>query len=283
MWPPRFGFGYPSIQEVSEHADVWIGSMSNVEEFAGHVALVTGAAGQGIGRAIARRLLAGGARVVVTDVHPARTEKVTAELAAEVQDGQVLGRVLDVRDMAQASAVMDEVRDSFGPVQMLVNNAAYNVMAPIWDYKLEDWREVMEVNLNGPWWLTKLAMIQMRDAGGGAIVNISTVAPDIGGHGLEGPYAVSKGALNVLTRSCAHEGGPFGIRVNTVTMGVVTGTRFTDVLHPDLAEDAVKSTPLGRLPTAADIADATAFLLGPAARSITGETINVAAGNFMRY
>jgi NAD(P)-dependent dehydrogenase (short-subunit alcohol dehydrogenase family) len=87
----------------------------------------------------------------------------------------------------------------------------------------------------------------------------------------------------VLTRSCAHEGGPFGIRWNTVTMGLVRGTRFTDVHHPDMVASAVAAAPLGALPHAEDIAEAVAFLAGDRARFITGETLNVAAGAFMRY
>jgi NAD(P)-dependent dehydrogenase (short-subunit alcohol dehydrogenase family) len=254
-------------------------------EFTGQVALVTGAAGQGIGRAIAARLLAGGADVVVTDAHAGRVDKVTSDLAGEARDGQrVAGKVLDVTDFAQADAVADEVLRELGPVGILVNNAAYNVMVPIWDCRPEDWAHVMDVNLNGPWYLSKIFMKQMRDAGGGGVVlNISTVAPDSGAHGREAPYAVSKGGLNTLTRSCAHEGGPFDIRVNTITMGVVTGTRFSDVLHPDLISEAVKNAPLGRLPHATDIAEAAAFLASDRARCITGETLNVAAGSYMRY
>jgi NAD(P)-dependent dehydrogenase (short-subunit alcohol dehydrogenase family) len=257
---------------------------ADADEFAGRVALVTGAAGQGIGRAIAARLVAGGADVVVTDEHAGRVEKVTSQLAAEAKDGQrVTGKVLDVTDFARAEAVAGEVLRELGPVRILVNDAAYNIMAPIWDYRPEDWARVMDTNLNGPWYLSKIFMRQMRDAGGGVIVNISTVAPDTGAHGREAPYAVSKGGLNALTRSCAHEGGPFGIRVNTITMGLVTGTRFTEVLHPELVPDAVAAAPLRTLPHATDIAEAAAFLASDRARCITGETLNVSAGSYMRY
>jgi len=256
----------------------------NDGDFTGRVALVTGAAGQGIGRAVAARLSAGHAHTVVTDIHVGRVDRVCAELIAAAPQGvRILGRVLDVTDLDAVDEVMGEVADELGPVQILVNNAAYNVMGDIWDYRPEDWRRVMDTNVNGPWYLSKVAMLQMREAGGGAIVNVSTVAPDCGGLGLEGPYAVSKGGLNVLTRSCAHEGGPFGIRCNTVTMGLVRGTRFTDVLHPDMLPDAIATAPLGALPHADDIAEAVAFLAGDRARFITGETLNVAAGAFMRY
>jgi NAD(P)-dependent dehydrogenase (short-subunit alcohol dehydrogenase family) len=252
-------------------------------EFGGRVALVTGAAGQGIGRAVAGRLLAGGARVVVSDVHERRVKEAVAELTNSVPGGVVIGKVLDVVDFAQADAVVEEVRAELGPIQILVNNAAYNVMAPIWDYKPQDWARVMDTNINGPWYLSKLCMIQMREAGGGAILNVSTVAPDMGGLGLEGPYAVSKGGLNTLTRSCAHEGGPHKIRANTVTMGLVLGTRYTDVLHPDLVPEQIENSPLQGLPHAEDIAEAVAFLTSERARFITGETLNVSGGGFMRY
>jgi NAD(P)-dependent dehydrogenase (short-subunit alcohol dehydrogenase family) len=126
-------------------------------------------------------------------------------------------------------------------------------------------------------------MLQMRDAGGGVIVAISSVAPDNGGKGLESPYTVSKGGLNALMRSCAHEGGPYGIRCNIVTMGFVRGTRFADVLHPEMVAAEAALNPLGELPHADDIAEAVAFLASDRARYITGETLNVDSGGYMRY
>ena len=249
----------------------------------GRVALVTGAAGAGIGCALATRLAADGALVVVTDSHPERLARATSEIA-EAHDGRAVARTLDVGDRERIVAVTDEVLDEFGPISILVNNAAYNVLGPIFDYDPQVWDRVMDVNLNGPWMLSRQVMRQLRDAGlPGAILNVSTYAPDIGGNGIEAPYAVSKGGLNVLTRSCAHEGGPFGIRVNTLAMGMITGTRFTDALHPDLQEAEVARSPLGRLPAVEDVVEAAAFLLSDCAANITGETLNVAAGTHMRY
>jgi NAD(P)-dependent dehydrogenase (short-subunit alcohol dehydrogenase family) len=254
-----------------------------VSELSGRIALVTGAAGAGIGRGIATRLAADGALVVVTDSHAERLALVTKEIA-EAHDGRAVAWTLDVRDRERIVAVTEEVREQLGPISILVNNAAYNVLGPIFDYDPEVWDRVMDVNLNGPWMLSRQVMRQLRDAGlPGAILNVSTYAPDIGGNGIEAPYAVSKGGLNVLTRSCAHEGGPFGIRVNTLSMGMVSGTRFTDALHPDMQAAEVDRSPLGRLPTAEDVVEAAAFLLSDRAATITGETLNVAAGTHMRY
>ncbi|WP_330767039.1 SDR family NAD(P)-dependent oxidoreductase [Rhodococcus sp. M8-35] len=249
----------------------------------GRVALVTGAAGAGIGKAIATRLAADGATVVVTDSHERRLEAAVAEIRENTR-GNVVGHVLDVGDRDRIVAVTDAVLAEIGPITILVNNAALNVMGPIFDYDPADWDRVLKVNLTGPWMLSRQVMRQMRDAGiPGVILNVSTYAPDVGGEGIEAPYAVSKGGLNVLTRSCAHEGGPYGIRANTLSMGMVTGTRFTDALHSDMQARERERSPLGRLSHVDDIVEAAAFLISDRAKNITGETVNVAAGTHMRY
>jgi 3-oxoacyl-[acyl-carrier protein] reductase len=252
-------------------------------EHEGRVALVTAAAGQGIGRAIATRLAADGATVVVTDSHPKRTPAVAAEIADRT-GATVHAQCLDVGVRAEIERVCSWVANEVGPISILVNNAAHNEMGSIFDYQPAVWDRVLAVNLSGPWLLSKLAMTQMRNAGqGGVILNISTYAPDVGGLGMETPYAVTKGGLNVLTRCCAHEGGPFGIRVNTLAMGVVTGTRFIDVLHPDLRDEEAAKAPLGRVADVQDIVEAAAFLISEKSRATTGEILNIAAGSHMRY
>jgi len=252
-------------------------------DLTGRIALVTAAAGAGIGQAVARRLAADGATVVVTDIHERRTKEVAADIAA-ASGGRAIGIPLDAGSRPQIEAVTAQVEAEIGPISVLVNNAAYNIMGSIFEYDPDDWDRVLAINLHGPWFLSRQVMRQMRAAGqGGAIVNVSTYAPDVGGMGIEAPYAVSKGGLNVLTRSCAHEGGRYGIRVNTVTMGMVTGTRFIDELHADLTAPEIARSPLGRLPDAADIAETVAFLVSDRARNITGEIINVTAGVHMRY
>ena len=166
-------------------------------------------------------------------------------------------------------------------VQILVNNAAVNVVGSIFDYDPENWDWCLRVNLSGPWYLCRAVMPLMRDAGGGVIVNVSSYAPDVGGAGIEAPYAITKGGLNVLTRSCAHEGGPFGIRAVTVATGIVTGTKFIDD-HPEILDGPGARGPLGTFATADSVAEAIAFVASDRARHITGEILNVAAGAYMR-
>jgi 3-oxoacyl-[acyl-carrier protein] reductase len=252
------------------------------EEFAGRVALVTAAAGKGIGQAIARRLAAGGARVVVTDIHPGRTRKVTAAIAADYPGATVVGYPLDAGDRDQIDAVVEAVSDSLGPVRILVNNAAVNVVGGIFGYDPANWDWAVRVNLSGPWYLCHRTMPLMRDAGGGVIVNIGSYAPDVGGSGIEAPYAATKGGLAALTRGLAHEGGPHGIRAVYVSMGVVKGTKFAEDNAELLAGLRGIKGPLGGLPGTADIAEAVAFLASDRAAFVTGEVLNIAGGSYMR-
>ncbi|WP_131747638.1 SDR family oxidoreductase [Frankia sp. Cppng1_Ct_nod] len=250
-------------------------------EFGGRVALVTAAAGKGIGQATARRLAAGGARVVVTDIHERRTHAVTAAIAADYPDTTVVGYPMDAGDRDQIDKVVTEVAGTLGPVQILVNNAAVNVLGSIFDYDPANWDRCMRVNLSGSWYLCRVTMPLMREAGGGVIVNIGSYAPDVGGNGIESPYAVTKGGLNVLTRSCAHEGGPHGIRAVSVSMGLVRGTKFVDD-NPELQQIPGALGVLSDLVTADEIAETVAFLASDRARHITGEIINVSGGAYMR-
>ncbi|MGV0793623.1 SDR family NAD(P)-dependent oxidoreductase [Mycolicibacterium sp. XJ1819] len=250
-------------------------------ELDGEVAVVTAAAGVGIGQATARRLAAGGANVVVTDIHPGRTHKVADAIGNDYPGVRVLGIPLDAGDREQIDAVVATVRDEFGRIDILVNNAAVNIIKPIFECEPQDWDRVMTVNIDGPWYLARRVLPMMRDREHGAIVNVTSFAGDVGGAGIETPYAVSKGALNTLTRCLAHEAGPFGIRVNSVSPGLTEGTKFL-LDHPEIRERPDARGPLPSLPHKDEIAEAIAFLASPRAPHITGEILNISAGAYMR-
>lgn len=250
-------------------------------EFGGTVVLVTAAAGMGIGQATARRFAAGGARVVVTDSHERRTTQVTEAIASDYPDTEIFGCAMDAGDRGQIDAALDQVTERFGTIDVLVNNAAVNILGSIFDYDAADWDRVMAVNINGPWYLARHVLPLMRAKGSGVVVNVSSYAPDVGGAGMETPYAVSKGALNALSRCLAHEGGPYGIRANTVTMGVVDGTKFV-LDNPDICDRPDSLGPLGTMTHKDEIAEVIAFLASSKAAHITGEVINVSGGAYMR-
>jgi len=248
-------------------------------EFKGRIALVTAAAGVGIGQTAARRLAAGGATVVVTDQHERRTREVATAMAEEF-DGRVLGHPLDVAKRDDVRRVVDAVTADIGPIQILVNNAAINIFGPIVEYREEDWDRMLETNLTAPWLLSRAVMPIMRDAGGGVIVNLSSTAADFPSE-AKVPYAVTKAGLNALTRNCAFEGGPYGIRCNTLSMDTVRGTRMIEEMMKGRADPQPKG-PMGDWVWPEDIAEAIAFLASDRARMITGQILDVTGGVFMR-
>lgn len=245
----------------------------------GRVAMVTGAAGGGIGKAIAGRLLAEGASVIVTDVHERRTADTVAEFTAEFGAARVMGSLMDAGDRDQIDTTVAEARDRFGIVDILVNNAAVNALNPVGDMTPEEWDWAMGVNISGPWYLCRALLPAMAAQGWGSIVNITSVAGWI--HGTnEGPYAGAKAALHQLTRTIATEYGPEGIRCNGVAPGIIH-TWFVDAKAPQLLDEAA-NTPVRRLGTPDDIASIVAWLVSDESSFVTGETINASGGWYMR-
>jgi 3-oxoacyl-[acyl-carrier protein] reductase len=250
-----------------------------VYDFRGHTALVTGAAGGGIGKAIAHRLLAEGASVVVTDVHDRRTDETVAEFTDEFGADRVMGSLMDAGDREQIDATLAAARERFDIVDVLVNNAAVNALNPVGDMTPEEWDWAIGVNLSGPWYLARAVLPAMAEQGWGSIVNITSVAGWI--HGTnEGPYAGAKAALHQLTRTIATEYGPKGIRCNGVAPGIIH-TWFVDAKAPQLLDEA-KNTPVRRLGTPDDIANVVAWLVSNESSFVTGETINASGGWYMR-
>jgi NAD(P)-dependent dehydrogenase (short-subunit alcohol dehydrogenase family) len=244
----------------------------------GRVALVTGAAGAGIGRATARRLAAAGASVVVTDVHRRRTDETVAALRAEFPAVRIEGRLLDGGDAAQIERVVAEVDAELGGVDILVNNAAVNPFGEADTLTLEEWERALAVDITGPWLLIRAVLPGMKQRRRGSIVNVSSVAAWTAPE-REHPYSAAKAALHSLTRTVAREAGPFGVRCNAVAPGLVW-TRFMEKFEEQFRPE-VERTPLRRWGTPEDVAGVVLFLASDLSAFITGEALTVSGGWYM--
>jgi 3-oxoacyl-[acyl-carrier protein] reductase len=251
------------------------------KEFAQKVALVTGGAGAGIGSHCVRRIAREGGAVAVVDIHEKRCRTVAAEIAAET-GAQVVAFPGDIADRPRMQALLADVEASLGPVDVLVNNAAENVLAPIREFTMKDWDRVLDVDLTAAFNLTRMLLPGMIERRRGAIVNISSIAGWLGdaNEGREAPYACAKAALFGLTRSVAFEGGPFGVRCNAVAPGLIWSkfvARYQDQFKPD-----IERTPLRRFGQPEEVAELVAFLASDRSAFITGEAINISGGWYMR-
>jgi NAD(P)-dependent dehydrogenase (short-subunit alcohol dehydrogenase family) len=235
--------------------------------FAGRAAIVTGAAG-GIGRATALELARGGASVLVSD----RREEVEETAAALVAVGAAAeARTVDVTVAAEVEAMVAAAVRRFGRLDVLVNNAgATGVPSPLADQDPTAFDRIFAINVRGVFLGIKFAMPPIAAAGGGAIVNVSSVTAVKPEPGL-GAYSASKGAVISLTRVAALEGAAHRVRVNAVLPGPTT-TRMIG------AEDFTPAVPLGRMASADEPAAAIAFLASERAGFITGEALLVDGG-----
>lgn len=249
-------------------------------QFTGRVALVTAAAGAGIGQATARALAAEGATVVVTDRHAERTHAAAEDISSDTA-GRAVGMPLDVTDEAAVIDVVGRTVDEFGQLDILVNNSGTNELSPVWEMSTDSWRKVMEVSLTAHFWLLRAALAHMTQRGAGAAVNITSVAGWMGTDEGEAHYAAAKAGVMGLTRSAAVEAAKHGVRVNAVAPGLAWNEFLAKVYPPEFFDDLVARTPLGRVGTPEDIADAVVFLASDRASFITGETLCVAGGMYL--
>ena len=239
---------------------------------AGRTALITGAS-RGIGAATARALDAAGARVLLS----ARSEDALRDVAATLGNDPVVVPV-DLSDPGAASSLAEEAVAALGRVDVLVNNAALAARLETVDIDAALVDELLAVNVRAPLLLVAALIPSMAAAGGGSIVNLSSVSAVVGTP-RRAAYAASKGAIDAATRSLAIELGPLGIRVNSVAPGVVdTALWERNKAVPGVVEQVEAQTPLRRFAQPEDIADVIVFLASDASRFITGETISADGG-----
>ncbi|CAH1674021.1 7-alpha-hydroxysteroid dehydrogenase [Hyphomicrobiales bacterium] len=239
----------------------------------GQVAIVTGAAA-GIGRAIAETFARSGAAVVVTDLKKEGADAVASAIARS--GGKALGLECDVTNEAHRAAVVAAAAGNFGKVSILVNNAGGGGPKPF-DMPMSDFQWAYDLNLFSLFRLTQLVAPHLQKAGGGAILNISSMAGESKNVRMAS-YGSSKAAVNHLTRNIAFDLGPMGIRVNAIAPGAIKTAALATVLTPEIEKAMLKHTPLGRLGEAQDIANAALFLCSPAASWVSGQILTVSGG-----
>ena len=244
----------------------------------GKVALVTGG-GRGLGRAIALKLGSLGAKVVVNyQKNAAAAEEVVAAIRAQGGEATAIGA--DVSKFDEAQSLVKGAIDAYGRLDILVNNAGTTRDNLIALMKEEDWDVVLTTNLKSSWNMCKAATRTMMKQRYGRIVNITSVS-GLAGQGGQSNYSASKAGVIGLTKALAKELGARNIAVNAVAPGFVP-TDLTSIVPAELQEMMLKMTPLGRLGTGEDIANAVAFLASDDASYITGQTLSVDGGMVMQ-
>jgi 3-oxoacyl-[acyl-carrier protein] reductase len=240
------------------------------------VVVITGGGG-GIGLACALAFAAEGARIVVADVNAAAAEKAAREVGST--ERAVAVRV-DVTSPESIQSMFDASLAAFGRVDVLVNGAGIFHRTPIDDLTVDEWDQLMAINLKGVFLCSQAALRLMKPQRSGKIVNLASMGGQVGGIVAGADYASSKAGVLCFTKSLAKNAGPFGISVNAVNPGVID-TPMTRPWGPELLQKRIDETPLGRLGTAEDVAQAVVFLASDAACFIHGTHLDVNGGIYM--
>jgi 3-oxoacyl-[acyl-carrier protein] reductase len=247
-------------------------------DLSGKVAVVTGSS-RGIGAAIAKTLAAQGAKVVVNHRN---SPEGAADVVAAIQanGGEAMVIQADVGQSSEAQRLIKETIDTYGQIDILVNNAGTTRDTLIMTMKDEDWDLVLRTNLSSTYYCAKAAVRPMMKKRSGRIINITSVV-GLAGQAGQTNYAASKAGIIGFTKSLAKEIGSRNITVNAVAPGFIP-TALTEVLPQEMMQAAVANTPLGRLGTVEDVANAVLFLASNEAAFITGQVLTVDGGLVMQ-
>lgn len=253
--------------------------MNNVFDLSNKVALITGAS-KGIGEAIARIFAQYGAKVVISSRKQADLDELANHIKAA--GGECTGIAAHAGEMAQLKLLVEKTVDTYGGIDILVNNAATNpVYGPSLDCPESAFDKIMQVNVKAPFELSKMAHPIMKARGGGSVINISSIAGHTPDPGL-GIYSVSKASLNMLTKVLAKEWGEDGIRVNAICPGLIK-TKFSQALwdNDKTLAHFTKRLPIARMGTVEEIAPMALYLASTASAYTTGGLFSIDGGTII--
>lgn len=251
--------------------------MKDIFSLNGKVAIVMGGAG-GIGEALAVGLGVQGATVIVSSRNQAAIDKVAKEIIT-VSGKDAVGLSVDVTDEASMKHLVDTVVQQYGKIDILVNAMGMNIKKDAFDYPMEDWDKLFDVNVKGTMIACKAVGKIMREQKYGSIINLSSVRGIRGYTGGNTGYCATKGAVELITRALALEWAPHRIRVNALgpALIITPGTRHI-AQNPELAKKYADAVPLGRIGLPEDLVGACVFLASDAAGFVSGQTLFVDGG-----
>jgi len=247
-------------------------------ELEGRVALITGSA-SGIGKAIAECFAKESAAVIIADIDLPSAEKLANTIIE--RGGKALPVSCDVTNSIDVEHAVQQSVHVFGGLQILVNNAGISPLRSLEDISLAEWEQVMKINLTGPFLIIKEVLPYIINAGHfGRVINMGSLAGQMGGISVGLHYTASKGGLMAMTKQLAKLLAPYRATANSIAPGT-TDTPLVQGWPPEARRELVKKIPLGRLAEPSDIAGAALFLASDSAEFITGATINVNGGMFI--
>ena len=251
--------------------------MKDIFRLDGKIAVVSGGAG-GIGETLALGLSQYGAKVVIAS----RNMEALEAKAREIQEktgNEIAAIQMDVTDEASVSALVDEVVSRYGTIDILVNAMGLNLKRDAFEFPMEDWDTIFNVNVKGTMVVCKHVGRVMRDKGHGKIINLSSVRGIRGYTGGNSAYAATKGAVELTTKTLALEWAPHNINVNALGPALVITPGTIHIKNdPELAKKYASAIPLGRISETEDLIGACVYLASPASDFVTGQTIYVDGG-----